>query len=160
MTDYTLCADRDCRLASTCWRMQARPNKYQSYANFSLEGCVAPAYEHFMSMNVNKHPLVQLSAKTLWGDKAQEQYMQVFLPKLTVQPGWSVSGQLCKIDEEICEVIDAIDVEQWGSAAKEALDAMQTLATLINLLLLLDPTIDLDQLQLEHDAKLERKGYK
>lgn len=84
--------------------------------------------------------------------------MIINLPDITIQPDWTVPGQLKKLFEEAGEVAEAVAKEDPVNTIREALDAMQTCATLINMVQA-EWNLVLDRFLTEHHEKLERKGF-
>jgi NTP pyrophosphatase (non-canonical NTP hydrolase) len=84
--------------------------------------------------------------------------MKIDLPDIEIQPEWTIGGQLKKLFEEAGEVAEAVTIREPIETIKEALDTMQTCATLINMVLE-EWDISLDRFLTEHKEKLERKGY-
>ena len=84
--------------------------------------------------------------------------MKINLPDIEIQPGWTIPGQVKKIGEEYGEVAEAVAMDDPVGTIKEALDTMQTCATLINMVQA-EYNLNLDRLILEHETKLFNKGY-
>lgn len=84
--------------------------------------------------------------------------MKIDLPEVVIQANWTIPGQIKKILEEAGEVAEAIAEEDPVNIVREALDTMQTCATLINMVQA-EWKMDLDRFLVEHVEKLERKGY-
>jgi NTP pyrophosphatase (non-canonical NTP hydrolase) len=84
--------------------------------------------------------------------------MKIDLPNITIQDDWTIPGQIKKMLEEAGEVAEAVARDEPIETIREALDTMQTCATLINMVLD-DWNIKLDKFLIEHREKLERKGY-
>jgi NTP pyrophosphatase (non-canonical NTP hydrolase) len=84
--------------------------------------------------------------------------MKINLPDMVIQPDWTIPGQIKKILEEAGEVAEAITENNPVNTIREALDTMQTCATLINMVLD-DRNIKLDKFLIEHREKLISKGY-
>ncbi len=84
--------------------------------------------------------------------------MKINLPDITIQPDWTIPGQVKKIGEEYSEVAEAVAIADPVNTIREALDTMQTCATLINMVLD-DYNMSLDRFVAEHEAKLRKKGY-
>ena len=84
--------------------------------------------------------------------------MKINLPDIEIQPGWTIPGQLKKLFEEAGEVAEAVAMSDPVSTIREALDTMQTCATLINMVQA-EYNLNLDRLILEHETKLFNKGY-
>ena len=84
--------------------------------------------------------------------------MKINLPDIVIQPGWTIPGQVKKIGEEYSEVAEAVALSNPVATIREALDVMQTCATLINMVLL-DWEMPLDRFLWEHEEKLFDKGY-
>ncbi len=84
--------------------------------------------------------------------------MKINLPDIEIQPEWTIPGQLKKLFEEAGEVAEAVALEDPVNTIREALDTMQTCATLIDMVKE-EWTLDLNRLIKEHHEKLERKGY-
>ncbi|HWQ74492.1 MAG TPA: MazG nucleotide pyrophosphohydrolase domain-containing protein [Syntrophomonas sp.] len=84
--------------------------------------------------------------------------MIIILPDITVQPNWTVPSQIKKILEEAGEVAEAVALADPVNTVREALDTMQTCATLINMVTA-EYHMDVRQFVREHEDKLRRKGY-
>lgn len=84
--------------------------------------------------------------------------MKIDLPDITIQPEWTIPGQVKKIGEEYSEVAEAVALNDPVNTIREALDIMQTCVTLINMVQT-EWDISLDKILQEHKNKLERKGY-
>ena len=84
--------------------------------------------------------------------------MKIDLPDIVIQDKWTIPGQIKKILEEAGEVAEAIGEDDPVNTIREALDTMQTCATLINMVLD-DYNMSLDRFVAEHEAKLRKKGY-
>ena len=84
--------------------------------------------------------------------------MRINLPDIVIQPGWTIPSQVKKIGEEYGEVAEAVALDDPVRTIKEALDTMQTCATLINMVQA-EYNLNLDRLILEHEEKLINKGY-
>lgn len=84
--------------------------------------------------------------------------MKIDLPNITIQEDWTIPGQIKKILEEAGEVAEAVAKEDPVNTIREALDTMQTCATLINMVQA-EWNLVLDRFLTEHHEKLERKGY-
>ena len=84
--------------------------------------------------------------------------MIINLPDITIQPDWTVPGQLKKLFEEAGEVAEAVAKEDPVNTIREALDTIQTCATLINMVQA-EWNLVLDRFLTEHHEKLERKGF-
>ena len=84
--------------------------------------------------------------------------MKINLPDIVIQPGWTIPGQVKKIGEEYGEVAEAVAMNDPISTIREALDTMQTCATLINMVLA-EWEVPLDRFMREHEEKLAKKGY-
>jgi len=84
--------------------------------------------------------------------------MKIDLPDIKIQPDWTIPSQLKKIGEEFGEVAEAVALNDPINTIREALDTMQTCATLINMEQA-KWNINLDSFLQEHRLKLERKGY-
>ena len=84
--------------------------------------------------------------------------MKINLPDIEIQPGWTIPGQVKKIGEEYSEVAEAVAMSDPVSTIREALDTMQTCATLISLVQS-EYNLNLARLLLEHEEKLINKGY-
>ena len=84
--------------------------------------------------------------------------MKINLPDIEIQPGWTIPGQVKKIGEEYGEVAEAVAMNDPISTIREALDTMQTCATLINMVLA-EWEVPLDRFMREHEEKLINKGY-
>jgi len=85
--------------------------------------------------------------------------MKINLPEVDWQShNWTIPGQIKKILEEAGEVAEAVALEDPVNTVREALDTMQTCATLISMVAA-EYKIMLPRLIIEHQEKLERKGY-
>ena len=84
--------------------------------------------------------------------------MKINLPDIEIQPDWTIPSQVKKIGEEYGEVAEAVALDDPVRTIKEALDVMQTCATLINMVQA-EYNLNLDRLILEHETKLFNKGY-
>ncbi len=84
--------------------------------------------------------------------------MRINLPDIRIQPDWTIPSQIKKIGEEYGEVAEAVALNDPVNTIREALDTMQTCATLINMVQV-KWNVDLDSFLQEHKIKLERKGY-
>lgn len=85
--------------------------------------------------------------------------MKINLPEVDWQShNWTIPGQLKKIFEEAGEVAEAVALNDPVNTIREALDTMQTCATLINMVQA-EYRLNLDRFVAEHEAKLQRKGY-
>ena len=84
--------------------------------------------------------------------------MKIDLPDIDIKPEWTIPGQLKKLFEEAGEVAEAVAKEDPVNTIREALDTMQTCATLINMVQA-EWNLDINRLLTEHHEKLERKGY-
>ena len=84
--------------------------------------------------------------------------MKINLPDIVIQPDWTIPSQVKKIGEEYGEVAEAVAMDDPVRTIKEALDTMQTCATLINMVQV-EYNLNLDRLILEHETKLFNKGY-
>jgi len=84
--------------------------------------------------------------------------VKIDLPDIVIQDKWTIPGQIKKILEEAGEVAEAIGEDDPVNTIREALDTMQTCATLINMVLD-DYNMSLDRFVAEHEAKLRKKGY-
>jgi phosphoribosyl-ATP pyrophosphohydrolase len=84
--------------------------------------------------------------------------VNIRLPDLTIQPGWTAESQLVKITEEFDEVKEAIANQDPINTVREALDLAQTAMTLIEIQRL-EYNLNIPKFQAEHEAKLRRKGY-
>ena len=84
--------------------------------------------------------------------------MKINLPDIVIQPGWTIPGQLKKLFEEAGEVAEAVAMSDPVSTIREALDTMQTCATLINMVLV-EWEVPLDRFMRGHEEKLINKGY-
>ncbi len=84
--------------------------------------------------------------------------MKIDLPDITIQPDWTIPGQIKKVLEEAGEVAEAIAEADPVNTIREALDTMQTCATLINMVQA-EWNLPIDRFLREHAEKLERKGY-
>lgn len=84
--------------------------------------------------------------------------MKINLPDITIQSTWTIPGQLKKIFEEAGEVAEAVALDDPVNTIREALDTMQTCATLISMVQQ-EWNAPLDRFIQEHEAKLARKGY-
>lgn len=162
MSSITMCVTSDCSLKNSCLRATPRIGKFINREDFQAAGCTHPHFGSYIFRSAIRHTSVaEINMATLLGRMAEDHdYISVHLPKLRILPDWSVYSQFDKIDEEVAEVKEAVMAEDWRNAAKESLDAMQTFGTLLNMIMLIAPDLDLCELLLEHDSKLERKGYK
>ena len=70
-----------------------------------------------------------------------------------------MAQQLAKIGEEYGEVAEAVAKGDLESAAREALDVIQTCCTMLDMIVYFDDEVDLSKLVNEHNHKLFRKGY-
>lgn len=84
--------------------------------------------------------------------------MKIDLPDIVIQDKWTIPGQIKKILEEAGEVAEAIGEDDPVNTIREALDTMQTCATLINMVLA-EWEVPLDRFMREHEEKLIKKGY-
>ena len=84
--------------------------------------------------------------------------MKINLPDIEIQPDWTIPSQVKKIGEEYGEVAEAVALDDPVRTIKEALDVMQTCATLINMVLA-EWKVPLDRFLWEHEEKLAKKGY-
>lgn len=84
--------------------------------------------------------------------------MKIDLPDIVIQPDWNIPGQIKKVLEEAGEVAEAIAEVDPVNTIREALDTMQTCATLISMVQA-EWSLPLDRFLREHAEKLERKGY-
>ena len=85
--------------------------------------------------------------------------MKPFFPDVDWQSHkWTSAGQVKKILEEASEVAEAIGEDDPVNTIREALDTMQTCATLINMVLV-EWEIPLEWFLWEHEEKLIKKGY-
>ena len=84
--------------------------------------------------------------------------MIINLPDIDIKPEWTIPGQLKKLFEEAGEVAEAVARDEPIETIREALDTMQTCATLIDMVQA-EWKMDLDRFLTEHAEKLERKGY-
>ena len=84
--------------------------------------------------------------------------MKINLPDIEIQPDWTIPGQLKKLLEEAGEVAEAIAEEDPVGTIREALDTMQTCATLINMVQA-EWNLPIDLFLREHAEKLAKKGY-
>mgnify|MGYP000848411138 FL=1 len=84
--------------------------------------------------------------------------MKINLPDIVIQPDWTIPSQVKKIGEEYGEVAEAVAMNDPISTIREALDTMQTCATLINMVLA-EWEVPLDRFMREHEEKLIKKGY-
>ena len=85
--------------------------------------------------------------------------MEIDLPEIDWQShNWTIPGQIKKILEEAGEVAEAVALEDPVNTVREALDAMQTCATLISMVQE-EWSLPLERFLREHVGKLERKGY-
>lgn len=86
--------------------------------------------------------------------------MDIRLPDLTIQPGWTAESQLIKIAEELDEVREALANHDDVNAVRETLDLIQTGHTLLQIINIeYDGHLNVAKFQAEHEAKLRRKGY-
>lgn len=84
--------------------------------------------------------------------------MKINLPDIEIQPDWTIPSQVKKIGEEYGEVAEAVALSNPVATIREALDVMQTCATLINMVLA-EWEVPLDRFLREHEEKLAKKGY-
>ena len=84
--------------------------------------------------------------------------MQINLPDIDILPEWTIPGQVKKIGEEYSEVAEAVALGDPIATIREALDVMQTCATLINMVVMADH-MPLKRFEAEHLFKLRQKGY-
>lgn len=84
--------------------------------------------------------------------------MQINLPDIDIKPEWTIPGQVKKIGEEYSEVAEAVALGDPIATIREALDVMQTCATLINMVVKTD-NMPLKRFEAEHLFKLRQKGY-
>jgi NTP pyrophosphatase (non-canonical NTP hydrolase) len=84
--------------------------------------------------------------------------MKINLPNIVIQPDWTIPSQVKKIGEEYGEVAEAVAMNDPVGTIREALDTMQTCATLINMVLA-EWEVPLDRFMREHEEKLAKKGY-
>ena len=85
--------------------------------------------------------------------------MKIDLPEVDWQShNWTIPGQVKKIGEEYSEIAEAVALADPVNTIREALDTMQTCATLISMVAT-DYNIRLDRFYREHEEKLARKGY-
>ena len=84
--------------------------------------------------------------------------MKINLPDIEIQPDWTIPSQVKKIGEEYGEVAEAVAMDDPVGTIREALDTMQTCATLINMVLA-EWEVPLDRFLWEHEEKLAKKGY-
>lgn len=84
--------------------------------------------------------------------------MDIKLPDITIQPGWTAESQLTKINEEYLEVVEAIGNNDPINVVREALDLMQTANTLIEIQRR-EYHLNINKFMVEHFDKLRRKGY-
>lgn len=84
--------------------------------------------------------------------------MKIDLPDIEIKPEWTIPGQLKKLFEEAGEVAEAVARDEPVNTIREALDTMQTCATLINMVLA-EWEVPLDRFMREHEEKLIKKGY-
>ncbi len=84
--------------------------------------------------------------------------MKIDLPDIEIKPEWTIPGQLKKLFEEAGEVAEAVAEVDPVNTIREALDTMQTCATLISMVQD-EWNLPLDRFLREHAEKLERKGY-
>jgi len=84
--------------------------------------------------------------------------LKINLPDIEIQPDWTIPSQVKKIGEEYGEVAEAVALDDPVRTIKEALDTMQTCATLINMVLA-EWKVPLDRFLWEHEEKLAKKGY-
>ena len=86
--------------------------------------------------------------------------MDIKLPTLTIQPGWTAESQLIKCQEELDEIKEAVAARDDVNAIRETLDLIQTGHTLLQIMdESYDGHLNLVKFQAEHEAKLIRKGY-
>ena len=84
--------------------------------------------------------------------------MQINLLDIEIQHAWTINSQVKKIGEEYGEVAEAVAMDDPVRTIREALDTMQTCATLINMVLA-EWEVPLDRFMREHEEKLIKKGY-
>jgi len=85
--------------------------------------------------------------------------MNINLPEVDWQShNWTIPGQVKKIGEEYSEVAEAVALADPINTIREALDTMQTCATLISMVAA-DYHLNLDRFYREHEEKLRAKGY-
>jgi NTP pyrophosphatase (non-canonical NTP hydrolase) len=85
--------------------------------------------------------------------------MDINLPEVNWQShNWTIPGQLKKLFEEAGEVAEAVALSDPVNTIREALDTMQTCATLISMVQA-DYNLALEKFVREHREKLGRKGY-
>jgi len=86
--------------------------------------------------------------------------MDIKLPDLTIQPGWTAESQLIKIAEELDEVREALANHDDVNAIRETLDLIQTGHTLLAIINAgYDGQLNMTRFLREHQNKLVAKGY-
>lgn len=86
--------------------------------------------------------------------------MDIHLPTLTIQPGWTAESQLIKIAEELDEVREALANHDDVNAIRETLDLIQTGHTLLQIInASYDGQLNMARFLREHRNKLIFKGY-
>jgi len=86
--------------------------------------------------------------------------MDIHLPTLTIQPGWTAESQLVKCQEELDEIKEAVAAHDDVNAIREAFDLIQTGHTLLQIMdESYDGHLSIPKFLAEHEAKLKRKGY-
>ncbi len=86
--------------------------------------------------------------------------MDIKLPDLTIQPGWTAESQIVKCQEELDEIREAVVNHDDVNAIRETLDLIQTGHTLLKIIdNSYDGKINMTRFLLEHRNKLIRKGY-
>ena len=86
--------------------------------------------------------------------------MDIHLPTLTIQPGWTAESQLVKCQEEPDEIKEAVAAHDDVNAIREAFDLIQTGHTLLQIIdNSYDGHLNMTKFLVEHEAKLRRKGY-
>ena len=84
--------------------------------------------------------------------------MNIILPDIEIQSDWTIPGQIKKVLEEAGEVAEAVALADPVNTIREAMDTMQTCATLINMVTA-EYRMDMQLFIREHEDKLRRKGY-
>lgn len=159
MPDYMLCDSQDCKYEGVCFRRASATSLEQPRADLKKEGaCVSPNYRLLLPHDYENAPIMRIPMKTLFG-KHLGDYLEVKLPKLNIPPEWTLAMQLDKIQEEFDEVKEAMLELNYVEVVKESLDLMQTGATLITMVIGLDPALNFEGFCREHEEKLKRKGY-
>lgn len=86
--------------------------------------------------------------------------MDIKLPDITIQPGWTAESQIIKCQEELDEIKAALAIRDDVNVIKETLDLIQTGHTLLKIINAdYDSQLNMAKFYAEHEAKLRRKGY-